>query len=338
MKYHPHLRSKHSTVVVCISFCFALLGSSASAQNSERKEYTKADVDRLVNELSNWGRWGKEDQLGALNLITTGKRVQAARLVREGISVSLARNVETQMAPDNPSPYEHTMLVSGETRGQWSADHLAVSYHGYAHSHMDSLCHIFHDGKMYNGFSQKEVTQEGANKLSIHNAKKGIFTRGVLVDIPRLQGVEYLEPGTAIYPEDLSGWEEKTGTKIQSGDVVFIYTGRWKKRDKDGPWQINDPGVSGLHVSCAQWLRDRDIAALGTDGAADVLPSGVEGYSHPVHLLMLHAMGVHILDNLELERLSTKAIELKRWDFLITFAPLPVKGGTGSPLNPIATF
>jgi len=138
--------------------------------------------------------------------------------------------------------------------------------------------------------------------------------------------------------EDLSAWCEKVGTTVRSGDVVLIYTGRWKKRDKDGPWGVDDAGVAGLHVSCAKWLKNRDVAVLGTDGAADVLPSRIPGYPQPVHLLMLHAMGVHILDNLELERLSLEKHRLQRWEFLLTVAPLAVEGGTGSPVNPIATF
>ncbi len=324
---------------ILFAFLSSIFTAPVVAQSGEPRAVTKTEVDLLVKELSNWGRWGSEDQLGALNLITTEKRAEAAILVRKGVSVSLARNVEKRKAPDNPSPFDHTMLGTGEKEGaRWAVDHLAVSYHGYAHTHLDSLCHLFHDGKMYNGFSQKEVTQTGAKKLSIHNAKTGIFTRAVLMDLPRLKGVDFLAPGTPIYPKDLSDWLEKVGTTIRSGDVVLIYTGRWKKRDQDGPWGVDDAGVAGLHVSCAKWLKERDIAVLGTDGAADVMPSRIPGYSHPVHLLMLHAMGVHILDNLELERLSSEAHRLQRWDFLLTVAPLPVEGGTGSPVNPIATF
>ena len=300
---------------------------------------TKEDVEKLLKEVSNWGRWGKDDQLGAINLITPKKRKEAAALVKEGVSVSLARSVEKEVAADNPNPFIHKMDSWGKgTDGQWSGDSYTVQYHGYAHTHMDSLCHLFHNDKLYNGFSRDVVTKDGALKLQIGNIKSGIFTRGVLIDIPRLRGVEYLEPGTAIYPEELEAWENRIGTKVKPGDVIFIRTGRWARRAKVGPWSASDEGAAGLHASCARWLKNRDIAMIGSDAASDVLPSGIPGVSHPVHLIVLHAMGVHIFDNCDLEALGKKADELKRWDFLITASPLAVEGGTGSPLNPIATF
>ena len=156
--------------------------------------------------------------------------------MREGTSVSLARNVEKQSAVDNPDPFVQTMLPNvngGES--QWSLDRYSVAYHGYAHTHLDALCHLFHHGKMYNGFSRSEVGPKGRAKLSIHNAKSGVFTRGVLFDIPRLRGVRYLEPGTPIYPEDLDAWEKQAGVKVTSGDVIFIRTGRWQRRAPAGP-------------------------------------------------------------------------------------------------------
>ena len=303
---------------------------------AQSKRMTKADVEAWVTELSNWGRWGKDDQLGALNLITPEKRKQAAGVVKEGISVSLARNVEKQEAADNPQPFVHKMRLSPDS--PWAVDIFTIDFHGYAHTHMDSLCHLFYKGKMYNGFLRKEVTLRGAEKLSIHNVKGGIFTRGILIDIPRLRGVKYLEPASPIYPEELVAWENRAGLQVSSGDVVFIRTGRWARRDAVGPWNADTEGMAGLHVSCARWLKQRDVAMLGSDAASDVMPSGVPGMSHPVHLLALHAMGIHIFDNCDLEKLGQVSERLKSWEFLITAAPVPVDGGTGSPLNPIATF
>ncbi|MEM7234997.1 MAG: cyclase family protein [Planctomycetota bacterium] len=317
---------------------FALLQRSPATAEPPAPRLGKNDVERMMKELSNWGRWGQEDQLGAINLITPAKRRQAVLLVREGVSVSLARDVETKDAPDNGNPFEHKMLSTGEGEGHWSADNYSVSYHGYAHTHMDSLCHIFHNGKMYNGFSRSEVKAKGAEKLSIRNLKEGILSRGVLVDIPHLKGVKYLEPGTAIHPSDFEAWEKKTGLRIGSGDVVIINTGRWARRDEKGPWSVGKQGAAGLHASCVPWLKKRDIAILGSDAASDVIPSGIEGVSHPVHLMMLHALGVHILDNCDLTAISKACAKRGRWEFLLTMSPLAVPGGTGSPLNPIATF
>jgi len=330
------------TVIVLGVAALALSGLmfSVIADHSPASQnmLTKTDIDRMMKELSNWGRWGKDDQLGAMNLITPAKRKQAAALVKEGVSISLARDTNTQTAADNPQPYEHSMTLSGVgNRGQFSLDKIGVSFHGYQHTHLDALCHMFWQGKMYNGFSQEEVTKDGASKLSIANLKQGVFTRGILIDLPRLKGVAYLEPGTAIYPEDLEAWEKKTKIKITPGDVIFVRTGRWARRAAVGPWDVSK-NSAGLHASCAKWIRQRDVAIIGSDVASDLLPSGIEGVSHPIHQLVLVAMGVYIFDNCDLEALSEACDKRNRWDFLLTASPIAVAGGTGSPLNPIATF
>ena len=309
----------------------------AAAETSSR-HVTKADIDKwMTGQCSNWGRWGKTDQVGTVNLVTDAKRKQAAALVREGVSVSLAHNPITEKAPDNGSPFRHTMLYNGaHPNGQFVMDEYAVSYHGLAHTHMDTLCHMAWNGKMYNGFPQTDVTDAGAKELAITNYKNGIFTRGVLVDIPRLKGVPYLEPGQAIYPEDLEAWEKKSGVKIEAGDVVFIRTGRWARRAAKGAWDTSK--VAGLYATCAPWLKARDVAMVGSDSDTDVMPSGVQGVTQPMHQLLLVAMGTPIFDNCDLESLGDAAAKRNRWTFLITAAPIPVNGGTGSPLNPIATF
>ncbi|MEK6322488.1 MAG: cyclase family protein [Acidobacteriota bacterium] len=329
------LASSLLTVTVSL-FATAALISGATTDEPRphpQQKLTKADIDRMMTELSNWGRWGKEDQLGAINLITPAKRKQAAALVKEGVSVSLAHDVEKERAADNSNPFQHTMTLTP----QFSLDAYSVSYHGYAHTHLDALCHMFYQGKMYNGFSQEEVTQKGGARLSIHNLKHGILTRGILIDVARLKGVSFLEPGTPIYPEDLEAWEKKAGVKVSTGDVVFIRTGRWARRAAVGPWDVSKHSA-GLHASCARWLKQRGVAILGSDAASDVAPSGVEGVTLPIHQLALVALGVHIFDNCDLEALSEAAAKRNRWEFLLTAAPLAVPGGTGSPLNPIATF
>lgn len=301
------------------------------------QQMTQADVDHWMSELSNWGRWGKQDQLGAVNLITPEKRKAAAALVKEGYSISLAHNAETQKAADNPSPFSHIVLSDGaHPSGQFVLDSYSVSFHGYAHTHMDALCHMAWHGRMYNGFPQTDVTSAGAKELPVTGYKSGIFTRGILIDIPRLKNLPYLGPSTAIYPEDLDAWEQKIGIKIASGDVVFIRTGRWARRAAKGPW---DPAhVAGLYASTARWLKQRDVSMVGSDAATDVMPSGVPGVTQPMHQLLLVAMGTPIFDNCDLEELGNAAAQRGRWAFLVTAAPLPVPGGTGSPLNPIATF
>ena len=323
------------SLIALAAFCFA---GTSNAQNPAQPYAlrNRQDFERWMTELSNWGRWGKDDQLGALNLVTPTKRKEALALVRDGVSVSLARDVEKEKAIDNDSPFEHSMDRTGDNNPGFScADTFKVSYHGMAHTHIDSLCHMFHQGKMYNGFPQTNVTSEGAQRLGIQNLKNGILSRGVLIDIPLLKGVAFLEPGTPIYPEDLDAWEKKTGISIRAGDVVFIRTGRWARRASVGPWGGK---FAGLHGSCARWLKQRDVAVIGRDAASDVLPSGVEDVAMPIHQLSLIAMGAWILDNCDLEAVSAAAKERQRWEFMLSVAPLAVPGGTGSPVNPIATF
>jgi kynurenine formamidase len=190
---------------------------------------------------------------------------------------------------------------------------------------------------MYNGYSQREVGEKGAAKLSAYRIRDGIFTRAVLMDIPRLLGREYLEGSRKITIEDLEAWEKKAGIKVSSGDAILIRTGRWARRKAEGPWEIMK-NSAGLHASCLPWLKQRDVAIVGSDLATDVMPSGVEGIVLPVHQVVVVAMGVPILDNLDLERASAECGSRKRWEFLLTTAPLPVEGATGSPVNPIGTF
>jgi len=297
-----------------------------------------ADIERWMTELSNWGRWGEDDQLGAANLITPAKRQQAAGLVKAGVSVSLARDPRTEQAVDNANPFEHTMLRTGvDGTSSGSGDKYSVAYHGLAHTHLDALCHIFHNGMMYNGYPQQEVTASGCAKDGIENLKDGVFTRGILIDIPKLKGVPYLAPGTAIYAEDLEAWEKKAGIKVASGDVVFVRTGRWARQAEVGPWNVME-NTAGLHASVAFWLKQRGVAMIGGDAANDVAPSQVEGGFYPLHSLAINAMGIWMFDNCDLEALSKAAQEHDRWEFLLTVAPIPVIGGTGSPVNPIATF
>lgn len=318
----------------------ALLAAVGLAQSPAPapRSVSAAEYDRWMTELSNWGRWGKDDELGALNLITAAKRRAAAQLVREGVPVSLSHDAETQTAADNPRPFTHEMLVhSGTPDATSHSDLFSVAHHGLAHTHLDALCHYFYKGRMYNGVPRSAVTAKGAEKLSVSRARTGIFTRGVLVDIPRLKGVPYLEPGTPIYSEDLDAWEKFAKLKVQPGDVLLVRTGRWARRKAKGPWPASDH-LAGLHASSVRWLKSRDIAVLGSDSASEVRPTGVEGMRGPVHTLVLVAMGVHILDNCDLEEIGEAANQRKRWEFLLTTAPLTVPGATGSALNPIAVF
>ena len=291
-----------------------------------------------MKELSNWGRWGPTDQLGSVNLITPEVRKHAASLVKEGFSISLSRAADTVPAADNARPFGHQMIASGvDPKPMFAMDTYTISFHGASLTHFDALSHMMDRGRMYNGYPQQEVNRTGAHQLAVDAYRAGFFTRGILMDIPRLKGVPYLELSTAIYPADLEAWEKRAGMKVQSGDIVFIRTGRWARRAENGAWNT-DRQSAGLHVSCTRWLKQRDIALLGSDVHAELMPSPVPGVAYPIHQILLIAMGVPMFDNCDLEGLAKAAAERGRWEFLFTAAPLVVPFGTGSPLNPIATF
>lgn len=328
-----------SLTILVLSLVFAAsLTVGESSDSPAKRDLVKEDIENMMITLSNWDRWGKDDELGTLNLITPAKRKQAAALVKDGFAVSLARDV-IKDSTDGSSPFVHKMIQTGlkEAEIGSAGDEYCVQYHGFTQTHLDALCHLFYKGKMYNGFSQKLVTEKGAEKLAVVNMKNGIFTRGVLMDMPRLFGVKYLKGSRAIYPADLDAWEKKAGVKVQSGDVVFINTGRWARRKAEGRWDIMK-NSAGLHASCLPWLKKRDVAVVGSDLALDVLPSGVLGFELPVHWVVVVAMGMPILDNCDFEALSNAAAARKRWSFLLTVSPLAVGGGTGSPVNPVAIF
>jgi kynurenine formamidase len=308
------------------------ISQASAAKAKARSPIDAEEFDRLFQQVMNWGRWGADDQLGSVNLITAEKRKQALSLAKTGQTVSLVHNPLTDKADDNASPFEHTMGVG------FTTDTYKVQYHGYSHSHMDALCHILYKDRTYNGYARAVVnTEKGCTKLGIENLKQGLITRAILIDIPRLKGVPYLEPGTAIYQEDVEAWEKMAGVKIQSGDAILLRTGRWARREKVGPWAVGR-SAAGFHASIIPFIKARGVAIVGSDAAAEVAPTMVAGVNLPMHTLLITALGINILDNQDLETLADVAAKLKRWEFMITINPMPITGGTGSPMNTLATF
>ncbi len=307
-------------------------------------DLTEAQVKEFFTTLSNWGKWGASDQLGALNYITPAKRAQAAALVREGYSVSMSLPLATQPGPDNPTPVMHLMVqtgAAGETSlvpVPYSADYFAISPHGLANTHLDALCHVFNQGKMYNGYPASDVTSQGAKNGAIDALKDGIVSRGVLIDVPRVKGREWLEPGEAISPADLEAAEQAGGFRVEEGDVLFVRTGRHLLDKAKGPRNSFQEGMAGLGAACLPWLHARKVAALGSDGASDVLPSGYAKLMLPIHAVTIVAMGIHLLDNCALDTLSEACAARSRWTFLLVVSPLVLVRGTASPVNPLAIF
>ncbi len=293
------------------------------------------DVASYHESLSNWGRFGDQEALGTLALVTPQKRREAAALVASGRAVGCARALDTLTSPDNPRPVLHHMI--GTASEGYGGDWFGMAPHGYAVSHIDALCHIFHDGKVFGGHAAERITAHGAQVLAIDALRDGIVTRGVLLDIPRLHGVPYLEPGMPILPEDLEAAEARLGVRVETGDLLLVRTGRWAAREALGAWDPHEC-LAGLHASCLPWLHERGVAALGCDGVSDVVPSQVRDFRLPIHSVAIVAMGLHLLDNLDLEALGGACEQEGRAAFLLTVAPLVLRGGTASPVNPIAVF
>ncbi len=313
----------------------ALVGCDTSSftQPETREPTSIAQFDQWMDEYSNWGRWGSADELGAANLITDAKRREAAALVETGETVSLSHDFLTEVAEDAREPYVLQMTVNQE--GQNAGDRVGVYFHGVTYSHLDGLCHVFYKDKIYNGADFRDVvTEDGCLKMDTTQMKDGLVTRAVLVDIPLLKGVPYLEPGTKVFPEDLEAWEEYAGVTLTSGDALLLRTGRWARRAATGATGV----MSGWDASAIPLLAQRDISLLGADAVHEA-PDSVPGLGvNPIHRFAIVARGINLLDNLDLDAVAETAARLKRWEFMLVVAPLRVPGGTGSPVNPIAIF
>ena len=301
------------------------LATVSLAQEPADGEVTRAQFDAWMTELSNCGRWGDDDQLGALNLITDAKRVEAARLVETGRVVSMARDMAVEDQADAVAAgADRPPVLGGSVRNVFGIDtdngyfweRYEIEYHGSLVTHIDALCHVAWNGRVYNGreFEAVASTGDGCTEMGSINLKDGLVTRGVLIDMP----------GRAVRRRDIEAWEAETGITIAAGDALFLRTGR----------DVGQQG--GYHPSLIPFFKERDIALLG----ADVPQEGgtVEGVSIPIHFFTLVALGVHLFDNMGLEELAETARELNRWEFLFMASPHGVPNGAGSAVNPLAVF
>jgi len=305
-------------------------------------ELSAAEFRALYDRVKHMSRWGPADRRGALNNIAPAQVTAAASDVRRGRTVSLAAPVDSEVAPDNPDPAVHTMTVPGDRAGpasglSFAMDRVALNIHGNADSHIDALCHVIFDGALYNGIDARAVTAAGATELSIEVASDGIAGRGLLLDIPRVRRVPWLEPGDHVTADDLTAAEGAQQVRIGQGDLLFVRVGHRSRRRALGPWD-SATARAGLHPAALELLAERRIAVLGSDGNNDTAPSAAEGIDFPVHVLAINAMGLHLLDWLQFDDVVAVCEELGRWSFLCVIAPLCLRAGTGSPVNPIAIF
>lgn len=304
---------------------------------------TSAEFDSLFRRCSNWGRWGPADTKGALNTLGPEQRIAAAALVRSGVAVPCGRTLATEAAADNPSPALHYLTqlpsldnVPGSRMGV-AGDFIGLACHGEVQSHLDALCHISFDGRLYNGWPADSVTMAGAAHCGLEVASQGIISRGVLLDIAALHGQRWLPGGFTISADDLAAAETAAGVSVRTGDVVLIRTGQALRREVAGPWD-SAREKAGLDPHAMPWLKERDIAALGFDGDGESEPHGYADIAAPIHVLGITAMGLHFFDALTLEPLAGECARQQRAEFMFAALPVRATGATGCAVNPVALF
>jgi kynurenine formamidase len=307
------------------------------------------EVISYLKTQSNWGRWGAEDELGTINLITPAKRAAAARLVRDGVAVTGARPIVTDITPDTTFQVMRFMVDSGEGRDTASAERLwarrgagefiGMVFHGYTVTHIDTPAHFFWEGKLYNGRSCNLITsREGATVEAVELLHDGVVSRGVLLDVARTRGVRWLEPGEGVMPEDLEAAERAAGVRVEAGDILVVRTGYYARRLAEGPAHPLHAGSPGPHAALLPWLKERGVAVWGSDTHNDVTPTPYPALGSPFHIGALVGLGLWLIDNMNLEDIATACADRGRWEFMLTLAPLRLRNVTGSPVNPIALF
>jgi kynurenine formamidase len=293
---------------------------------------TQGRVEGYFKELNNWGRWGDADQRGTVNLITAAKRESALKLVRTGRTVSLARDIGPQ-----PALMYHATFPSNRERADVVLDRFDLVYHGFTITHIDALCHVAWDGQLYNGrpFMQS-VTAAGATWCPIDPLFDGITTRGVLLDVAAGRKEGYVAVGQPVTPGELDAVAARAGIRVEAGDVVVVRSGDEAFRRARPDWVPRVFPHPGLHLSCLEWFREKDIAAIAWD-MMDERPIGYAGFGMGVHLA-IPFLGLALVDNTNPEGLADACREEGRYEFLFTATPIRLVGSTGAPAHPLAIF
>lgn len=303
---------------------------------------SRADLDATFHKLCNWERWGAEDQRGTLNHISPEGVRRAVASVTRGLSISLAHDLRPDPSPENPFPVHHHMLAAGDARDsngipgyEAARDYIGLDVHGLTTTHVDALSHMFVDGRMYGGRPASDVRSDGATSNTVMTMAEGVVGRGVLIDVPRTLGVGYLGAGEVVTIQDIEASLTRQNVGPEPGDIVLVRWGR-VPRQRNGR---NSDGYSGLHPDCLPWLRDHQVAVLGSDGISDPMPGlGIEAWPFPIHQIGITSIGLCLIDNMALESLADACAEMARWEFLFAMAPLRMPGATGCPVNPVAVL
>ncbi len=304
---------------------------------------TAEELDALFDQLSNWTRWGTDDQRGTLNFLTDERRVAATRLVSTGEAISLAHDLATEPMPDHPHPVQHHMLASGDARDsngiegyEAARDHLSLDVHGLWTTHLDALSHMFVRGQMYGGRPASEVRSDGARSNTVMTMADGVLARGVLLDVPRALGAEFLDNGEVVTVADLEATEAHQGVRVGPGDVAAGGLGPRGQAADRGAASTASPACTPS--ASRGWPSVRWPCWAATAYPIRCPSSGTPNWPFPIHQIGIVAMGLPLVDNVRLAPLGERCAELGRWEFLFTMAPLRIPKGTGCPVNPVAVL
>ena len=309
--------------------------AAANRATSRARDLTDAELEAMFRRCSNAGKWGANDELGTLNYITPARRIAAAKLVKTGDVVSVARDLTTRASKTNADPVVHTMGRI-DPNGPAATDSFSIASHGMVVTHMDALCHFSWKDQLYNGRKRSDtLTASGAKWGSIYAQRQGIFTRGVLLDVAAARGVPWYKPDEYVTVADFEAAEKRQRVRVSSGDAIFVRTGMERMEAEQGEQDIYPR--AGLHAECAEWMHNRQVSVYGGD-CIEKLPYPSESFTSAVHMIVLASMGLPILDWPALTDLAATCERLRRWDYLLTTAPLRLPGGTASPINPLCLF
>ncbi|HVX21684.1 MAG TPA: cyclase family protein [Acidimicrobiales bacterium] len=292
--------------------------------------------------LSNVGRWGPDDELGTMNFVTPAKVVEAARLVVSGRVVSVGQDLDTEPSAKNRNkPVELTMMAKGTGPGEppACAERIAYLPHGPQVTHLDSVTHVFFEGKMWNGKDAVDhVHDDGMDFGSVYALRNGIVTRGVLLDVARARGVDYLPNLEYVTVDDFEAAEAMEGVRVGTGDALLVRTGLGAREAVEGPEDGSfAQGRTGLSPETVKWMYEREVCLFSAD-CTERMPSPYERVTLPLHQVASAAVGLNLVDHAAVEELARACVEERRWEFLYTVAPLRIPKSTGSAVNPLCIF
>ncbi len=308
--------------------------SRASRATTRAKDLTDDELEAMFHRCSNAGRWGSDDELGTLNYVTAPKRIAAAKLVRTGEVVSIGRDISKTASKVDPHPVQLMVTYNGSSPG--ISDYFTMAPHGMTITHLDALSHFMFNDTLYNGRKRSAtMSADGTQWGSIFAMRAGVFTRGVLLDVAAARGVPWYESNEYVTVVDFEAAEKRQNVRVSSGDALLVRTGMEHMEQERGVQDIYPR--AGFHAECAEWMHTREVAIYGGD-CIEKLPYPSERFPSAMHMIALASMGLPILDWPSLTTLAETCSRQKRWDFLLTTAPMRLPGGTSAPVNPLCLF